>query len=159
MSAPSPLLFRALCVTCLRIVLGRYQRCSLTLFAFVQAYVAEVIRYNLVHQEMINDDTLTSIQAALTKFHHYRDIFQITRVCNMDTRFNLLWQHSLSHYPQLICLFGAPNGLCSSITESKHIGVVKNPYQDSNRCDPLSQMLITNQCIDKLAAACIDFKS
>ena len=44
-SAPSPLLVRALRVTCLRVVLGRYQRRSLTLFAFVQAYVAEVIRY------------------------------------------------------------------------------------------------------------------
>ena len=44
-SAPSPLLFRALRVTCLRVVLGRYQRRSLTLFAFVQASVAEVIRY------------------------------------------------------------------------------------------------------------------
>ena len=32
-------------MTCLRVVLGRYQRRSLTLFAFVQAYVAEVIRY------------------------------------------------------------------------------------------------------------------
>ena len=45
-SAPSPLLFEALHVTWLRVVLGRYQRRSLTLFAFVQAYVAEVIRYN-----------------------------------------------------------------------------------------------------------------
>ena len=95
----------------------------------------------LVHQEMINDDTLTSIQAALTKFHHYHDIFQITGVCNMDAGFNLPWQHSLSHYPQLIRLFGAPNGLCSSITESKHIGVVKNPYRDSNRCNPLHIMI------------------
>ena len=47
-SAPSPLLFRALRVTCLRVVLGRYQRRSLTLFASVQAYVAEVIRYTIV---------------------------------------------------------------------------------------------------------------
>ena len=47
-SAPSPLLFKALRVTCLRVVLGRYQRRSLTFFAFVQAYVAEVIRYNLL---------------------------------------------------------------------------------------------------------------
>ena len=36
---------KALRVTCLRVVLGRYQRRSLTLFAFVQAHVAEVIRY------------------------------------------------------------------------------------------------------------------
>ena len=48
MSAPSPLLSKALRMTCLRVVLGRYQRCSLTLFAFVQAYVAEVIRYTHV---------------------------------------------------------------------------------------------------------------
>ena len=47
-SAPSPLLFKALRVTCLRVVLGRSQRRSLTLFAFVQAYVAEVIRYTLL---------------------------------------------------------------------------------------------------------------
>ena len=46
-SVPSPLLFRALRVTCLRVVLGRYQRRSLTFFAFVQAYVAEVIRYSV----------------------------------------------------------------------------------------------------------------
>ena len=45
-SAPSPLLFKALRVTCLCVVLGRYQQRSLTFFAFVQAYVAEVIRYS-----------------------------------------------------------------------------------------------------------------
>ena len=33
-------------MTCLRVVLGRYQRRSLTFFAFVQAYIAKVIRYN-----------------------------------------------------------------------------------------------------------------
>ncbi|KAF8263218.1 hypothetical protein EI94DRAFT_1772998 [Lactarius quietus] len=75
----------------------------------------------LVHQEMINDDTLVSIQAALTKFNYYHNIFQTTGVRNLNARFNLPQQHSLSHYPQLIHLFGAPNGLCSSITESKHI--------------------------------------
>lgn len=125
----------------------------------IRAFCAFLDFCYLVRQEMINDDTLTSIQAALTKFHHYRDIFQITGVRNMDAGFNLPRQHSLSHYPQLIRLFGAPNGLCSSITESKHIGVVKNPYRDSNRCDPLGQMLITNQRMDKLAAARVDFES
>ncbi|KAF8259052.1 hypothetical protein EI94DRAFT_1774026 [Lactarius quietus] len=91
----------------------------------------------LVRQEMINDNTLVSIQAALTKFHYYRNIFQTTGVRNSNTGFNLPWQHSLSHYPQLICLFGAPNGLCSSITESKHIKSVKNPYRDLNQYDPM----------------------
>jgi hypothetical protein len=111
----------------------------------------------LVCQEMINNDTLTSIQAALDEFHHYHNIFQIARVHNLNTGFNLPQQHSLTDYPQLIRLFGAPNGLCSSITESKHIESIKNPYQDSNRCDLLGQMLVTNQPTDKLAAAHVDF--
>ncbi|KAL6305518.1 hypothetical protein BKA93DRAFT_816904 [Sparassis latifolia] len=54
-------------------------------------------------------------------------------------------QHSLCHYKFSIWEFGAPNGLCSSITESKHIKAA------------LGQMLWTNQRIDKLAAACVDF--
>ncbi|KAI9449194.1 hypothetical protein BJY52DRAFT_1206414 [Lactarius psammicola] len=33
-------------------------------------------------------------------------------------------QHALSHYALLIQLFGSPNGLCSSITESKHIKAI-----------------------------------
>ena len=61
------------------------------------------------------------------------------------------------HYHALIRLFGAPNGLCSSITESKHITAVKVPWRRSNRNQPLAQMLMTNQRSDKLAAARIDF--
>ena len=55
--------------------------------------------------------------------------------------------------------FGAPNGLCSSITESKHIKVVKEPWWRSNQFNALGQMLLTNQRLDKLAAACIDFSN
>jgi hypothetical protein len=58
----------------------------------------------------------------------------------------------------LIHLFGAPNGLCSSITESKHIKAVKQPWQQSNRYHALLQMLVMNQWLDKLAAAQADFK-
>ncbi|KAJ7759411.1 hypothetical protein DFH07DRAFT_772221 [Mycena maculata] len=54
-------------------------------------------------------------------------------------------------------MFGAPNGLCSSITESKHIKAVKKPYRRTNHNKPLSQILLTNQRLDKLAAAHIDF--
>jgi hypothetical protein len=61
------------------------------------------------------------------------------------------------HYLQLIRAFGAPNGLCSSITESKHIKAVKEPWRRSNRFNALSQMLLTNQRLDKLAAARVDF--
>jgi hypothetical protein len=63
----------------------------------------------------------------------------------------------MKHYFYLIHMFGAPNGLCSSITESKHKKAVKQPWCRSNRHEPLGQMLITNQRLDKFAAARVDF--
>ena len=63
------------------------------------------------------------------------------------------------YYVQLIHAFGAPNGLCSSIMESKHIKAVKEPWRKSNCWNALGQMLITNLQLDKLAATCADFTS
>ena len=91
---------------------------------------------------------------ALERYHHHRKIFQDCGVCD---NFNLPRQHSLIHYHQLIQDFGAPNGLCSSITESKHIKAIKELWQHSNRFNTLGQMLFTNQQLDKLAAADVDF--
>ncbi|KAM6490793.1 hypothetical protein JOM56_013756 [Amanita muscaria] len=67
-------------------------------------------------------------------------------------------QHALVHYPKLIREFGAPNGLCSSITESKHIKAIKKPWRRSNRYNALGQMLVTNQRLDQLAASRVKFK-
>ncbi|KAG1720956.1 uncharacterized protein EDB91DRAFT_1240357 [Suillus paluster] len=55
--------------------------------------------------------------------------------------FSLPRQHSCSHYILLIRLYGAPNGLCSSITETKHIKAVKEPWRRSSRYKALGQML------------------
>ncbi|KAK7435978.1 hypothetical protein VKT23_019385 [Stygiomarasmius scandens] len=66
--------------------------------------------------------------------------------------FNLPRQHALVHYREVIILFGALGGLCSSITESRHITAVKKPWQQSTWYQALSQMLLINQCLDKLAA-------
>ena len=52
-----------------------------------------------------------------------------------------------------------PNGLCSSITESKHIKAVREPWQHSNQFNVLSQMLLTNQRMDKLATSAVLFRS
>lgn len=62
-------------------------------------------------------------------------------------------------YPYLIQLYGAPNGLCSSITKSKHIKAVKEPYRCSNCFVALGQMLLTNQRLDKLSAVRANFTS
>ena len=66
-------------------------------------------------------------------------------------------QHSLVHYIMQICAFGAPNGICSSITELKHVKAVKEPWQRSSHFEALEQMLLTNQRLNKLAAARVDF--
>ena len=88
-------------------------------------------------------------------FHDHHEIFWTCGV--RSNGFNLPRQHSLPHYTKLISAFGAPNGLCSSITESKHIKAMKEPWRCSNHFEALGQMLLTNQHIDKLAAARVDF--
>jgi hypothetical protein len=123
----------------------------------VQAVAALIDFCYLVRRSVIDEDALTQIQAALTRFHQYREIFRELGV--RSDGFSLPRQHSLIHYPFLITQFGAPNGLCSSITESKHIKAVKKPYRRSSRNNPLGQMLVTNQRLDKIAAARINFTS
>ena len=59
----------------------------------------------------------------------------------------------------MIQLFDAPNGLCLSITESKHIKAVKQPYHHSSWNNPLGEMILTNQWNNKLATAQVDFES
>ncbi|KAG2109010.1 uncharacterized protein F5147DRAFT_576357, partial [Suillus discolor] len=109
----------------------------------------------LVRRNVINEKSLSEIEDALTRFHTYREIFKTTGVV---TTFSLPRQHSMVHYARLIRLFGAPNGLCSSITESKHIKAVKEPWRRSGRYKALGQMLLTNQCLDKLAMSRVDFR-
>ncbi|KAH9849164.1 hypothetical protein C2E23DRAFT_737876 [Lenzites betulinus] len=112
----------------------------------------------LVRRDVITTSTLAQIEDALARFHEHRVVFEELGVRPPDG-LSLPRQHSMMHYPYLIQLFGAPNGLCSSITESKHIKAVKEPYRRSNRYEALGQMLLTNQRLDKLAASRADFTS
>ena len=64
----------------------------------------------------------------------------------------------MTHYRFLIQDFGAPNGLCSSITESKHIKAVKKPWRRSSKHGALAQILVINERLDKLAASRVDFE-
>ncbi|KAK0439960.1 uncharacterized protein EV420DRAFT_1623156 [Desarmillaria tabescens] len=103
----------------------------------------------LVRRSDIDENTLFSISEAVGRFQHHRKIF-ITMGIRDD--FNLPCQRAMIHYVQHIIEFGVPNGLCSSITESRHITAVKKPWHCSNRYQALSQMLLTNQQLDKLNA-------
>ncbi|KAJ7932345.1 hypothetical protein B0H13DRAFT_2518823 [Mycena leptocephala] len=117
--------------------------------------VADIIEFcYLVRRSVIDEDTLVSIDAAVARFHAHREIFRFT---SRPDGFSLPRQHSIVHYRPLIQNFGAPNGVCSSITESKHIKAVKRPYRRTNHNMALSQMLLINQRLDKLAAARADF--
>jgi hypothetical protein len=122
----------------------------------VQAITAFMEFCYLVRRSQIDEDTLTAIEHAVRRFHQERLVFLEAGV---REDFSLPRQHSLVHYRDLILLFGAPNGLCSSITESKHIKAVKEPWRRSSRNQPLGQMLLTNQRLDKLAASRVDFQA
>lgn len=108
----------------------------------------------LLRRSFHNTDTIANIETKVAQFHELRNIFITTGV---RETISLPRQHSLVHYADLIREFGAPNGLCSSITETKHIAAVKKPWRRSNRHDPLGQMLLMNQRLDKLHAARVDF--
>jgi hypothetical protein len=92
-----------------------------------------------------NETTLQDLRDALGRFHQYQTAFIDAGI---HFNFSLPRQHSMVHYFQLVCMFGAPNGLCSSITESKHIKAVKKPWRRSSQYKALGQMLLTNQCLD-----------
>ena len=104
----------------------------------------------LVRRSVLNEETLDAIDVAVERFHQERAVFITTGV---RAHLSLPRQHAMVHYRELIELFGAPNGLCSSITESKHIRAMKEPWRRSNKFNALGQMLVTNQRLDKLAAA------
>ncbi|KAI0365599.1 hypothetical protein BV20DRAFT_1038871 [Pilatotrama ljubarskyi] len=99
--------------------------------------------------------TLAAMDEVLARFYKLRKIFE-----DVDIRpdgFALPRQHALVHYTHSIRLFGSPNGLCSSITESRHITAVKRPWRESNRNNPLGQILRTLTHLAKLAAAHVEF--
>jgi hypothetical protein len=103
----------------------------------------------LVRRNALTSDTLDEIDSTLVRFHTHHDIFIATGV---RVTISLPRQHSMVHYRPSIIHFGSPNGLCSSITESKHIKAVKEPWRRSSRYKALIQMLRTLTRLDRLAS-------
>lgn len=109
----------------------------------------------LVRRSDFDEDTLDAIDASVANYHERREIFRDLRV-RLDG-FSIPRQHAMVHYRPNIEKFGAPGGVCSSITESRHITAIKKPWRRSSRYEALSQMLLTNQRLDKLSAARANF--
>jgi len=102
----------------------------------------------LVCQNVITEDTITDINNALNCFHQYCEIFHSTDIIST---FMLPREHVMKHYIYMIHQFGASNGLCSSIMESKHTKAIKEPIitlaaiKPWNRCSSTTSDSISLQ--------------
>ncbi|KAF8800253.1 hypothetical protein BYT27DRAFT_7227560 [Phlegmacium glaucopus] len=105
--------------------------------AMVQAIAAFMEACYVARRNAISASALERFCGCVDRFHKLRDIFVAAGV---RTSISLPCQHALFHYYLSIQLFGSPNGLCSSITESKHIKAA------------LNQMLCTILRLEKMAA-------
>jgi hypothetical protein len=99
---------------------------------------------------------LEHFQQCIEKFHELCDAFITCGVCE---KLSLPCQHAFNHYYYLIQSFGSPNGLCSSITESKHIKAVKNPWHRSSHFKVIAQIVVTLLWLHQMAAAHQHFTS
>ena len=59
----------------------------------------------------------------------------------------------------MIHAYGAPNGLCSSMMEKKHIKAIKKPWRWTSHYKATKQMLLTNQHLEGLSASHIHFQA
>ena len=103
----------------------------------------------IAHRIALTVGALGELKTALARFHFHRDVFVGTAGVSGE-QISLPRQHSLMHYHRSIQLFGSPNRLCSSITESKHIKAVKEPWRHSSHFNALKQMLVTILRLEKL---------
>ena len=103
----------------------------------------------IFRRNTISSTVLNTAQQLVDQFLILREVFIREGV---RSSISLPRQHALLHYLTSIVLFGSPNGLCSSITESKHIKAVKEPWCRSSRFKALVQMLRTIIRLEKLAA-------
>jgi hypothetical protein len=103
----------------------------------------------IFHRNAITSTALSKAEALLDRFHNLHQFFVHAGVC---TSMSLPRQHALLHYITSIPLFASLNGLCSSITESKYIKAVKEPWRRSSHFNALPQMLCTIVQLDKLSA-------
>ena len=96
----------------------------------------------------ITATALEHFHECVERFHKLRNIFIEAGVWDSIL---LPRQHAFSHFYHSIQLFGSPNSLCSSITESKHIKAVKEPWHRSSQYKALIQMLRILVQMEKMA--------
>lgn len=103
----------------------------------------------IARRNAISMSALELFQEHVAQYLELREVFVTSGVRDKTA---VPRQHTLSHYFLSIQLFGSPNGLCSSITKSKHKESTKGPWRWSNRYNPLPQMLRTLLRLEKITA-------
>jgi hypothetical protein len=119
--------------------------------AMVQSIATFMDACYIVCHNVITAPALEHFRESVERFHKLWNIFIKAGVRDS---ISLPRQHALKHFYKFIHLFGSPNGLCSSITELKHIKSVKEPWHRSNRYQALIQMLQVIVQMEKLTALC-----
>ncbi|KAG1904961.1 uncharacterized protein F5891DRAFT_1126281 [Suillus fuscotomentosus] len=94
----------------------------------------------VVRRSSLAEADLDSLQTTLEGSHNECTVFMDVGVC--PNGISLPQQHSLCHYSYLTQQFGTPNGLCSSLTESKYCKVVKEPWRRLSGWLPLGKFAI-----------------
>jgi hypothetical protein len=87
----------------------------------VRCVAAFMGTFYIAHWNAINSLSLKFLEDCVKTFHQLCSIFVDAGV---PISLSLPRQHTLKHLYHAIHLFGSPNGLCSSITESKHITAI-----------------------------------
>jgi hypothetical protein len=114
----------------------------------VQSITTFIYACYIARRNAIMTPALEHFHKSVEKSHELQNIFIEVGV---HDSISLPRQHALKHFYKSIHLFGSPNSLCSSITESKHIKAVKEPWHQSSRYQALIQMLWTLVQMDEMA--------
>ena len=117
--------------------------------AMVRCVAAFMNACYVARRNSIDSPSLEYFRDCVDTYHDLRTVFPEAGLC---VKQSVPRQHALTHFYQGIHLFGSPNGLCSSITESKHIRVVKIPWRMSSRYHALTQMLRIIERMEKMQA-------
>jgi hypothetical protein len=85
------------------------------------------------------EETLKTLEDALTRFHDNKDIFIILGIRD---NFNIPKLHFTRHYIRLIKLFGTTDNFDTEYTERLHIDLAKDAYDATNHKDEYPQMTL-----------------
>ncbi|KAG1884782.1 hypothetical protein F4604DRAFT_1878701 [Suillus subluteus] len=97
-----------------------------------------------------NSKALMKVYIPAIKDHVPGDIMCVFSTC-LNFCYLVRLQEALDHFHKYWEIF--------KTSGSKHIKAVKEPWRCSSRFKVLGQMLLMNQCLDKVAAACADFEA